>query len=108
LCHEEYDEGVDTSINLEPLTIEDRAEILKALSDANRIEILDMLSSETRCNCHFQEHLDLAANLLSYHLRILRDAGLIVGTKRGRWVDYALSIDAPHRIAASLPQGLRS
>lgn len=99
---------MDTSIELESLTVQDRAEVLKALSDSNRIEILDMLSSETRCNCHFQEHLDLAANLLSYHLRVLRDAGLIVGTKRGRWVDYALSIDAPRRIAASLPKGLRS
>lgn len=107
MSNEEYDEDVNTSIDLEPLTVEERSEVLKALSDPNRIEILDMLSSEMRCNCHFQEHLDLAANLLSYHLRILRDAGLIIGTKRGRWVDYTLSVDAPRRISAALPRGLQ-
>jgi len=67
-----------------------------------------MLSPQIRCNCHFQEQLDLAPNLLSYHLKVLRDAGLIVGTKRGRWVDYALTDTACDLVAAALPEGLRS
>jgi ArsR family transcriptional regulator len=94
-------------MDVEMLSLPVRTDILKALSDPNRIEILDMLSSRVHCNCHFQERLDLAANLLSYHLRVLRDAGLIVGTKRGRWVDYALAVDATDRIAAALPPGLK-
>lgn len=81
--------------------------MLKAVSDPTRLEMLDLLSSEVRCNCHFQEHLDLAPNLLSYHLRVLREAGLIVGTRRGRWVDYRLAPDAAELIAASLPSGLK-
>lgn len=84
-----------------------RAEILKAVSDPTRLEMLDLLSGEVRCNCHFQEHLDLAPNLLSYHLRVLREAGLIVGSKRGRWVDYRLAQDAAELLAAALPTGLQ-
>ena len=93
---------------LESTNLVARAEVLKAIADPTRLEILEMLSPQIRCNCHFQEHLDLAPNLLSYHLKVLRDAGLIVGTKRGRWVDYALTSDARNLVATALPEGLRS
>ena len=93
---------------LEATELSARAEVLKAVADPTRLEILEMLSPQIRCNCHFQEHLDLAPNLLSYHLKVLREAGLIIGTKRGRWVDYALTGDARNLIAAALPEGLRS
>ena len=66
-----------------------------------------MLSPEIRCNCHLQDQMDLAPNLLSYHLKILREAGLIVGTKRGRWVDYALTSQAKDLLASALPEGLQ-
>jgi ArsR family transcriptional regulator len=93
---------------LETTDLAARAEVLKAVADPTRLEILEMLSPQIRCNCHFQEHLELAPNLLSYHLKVLREAGLIVGTKRGRWVDYALTSDARDLIEAALPEGLRS
>ena len=98
---------MNTSTSLERLSLEERAAVFKALGDPIRLEILDMLSPQIRCNCHFQDELDLAPNLLSYHLRILREAGLIEGTKRGRWVDYDLTSDARARIAAALPGGMR-
>lgn len=104
----EYAVTVDTSTVLEQLDVASRAEVLKAVADPNRLDILDMLSREVRCNCHFQEHLDLAPNLLSYHLRVLREAGLIVGTRRGRWVDYALAPGAAQLVAAALPRELRT
>jgi ArsR family transcriptional regulator len=85
-----------------------RSGVLKAIADPTRIDILDMLSDGVRCNCHFQERLDLAPNLLSYHLRILREAGLIIGTRRGRWVDYELAPRAAETVAASLPSGLQT
>ena len=99
---------MNSSMVLEPTSLGARADVLKAVADPTRLEILEMLSPQIRCNCHFQEHLDLAPNLLSYHLKVLRDAGLIVGTKRGRWVDYALTENARGLIAAALPEGLRS
>jgi ArsR family transcriptional regulator, arsenate/arsenite/antimonite-responsive transcriptional repressor len=81
--------------------------LFQALSEPARLEILEMLSPEVCCNCHFQEQLDLAPNLLSYHLKVLREVGLIEGTKRGRWVDYALTPTARDLLAAALPRGLR-
>ena len=88
---------------VETMSFEERADLLKVIADPNRLEILEILSPEVRCNCHLQEILDLAPNLLSYHLKVLREAGLITGTKRGRWVDYELTPDAHARIAAALP-----
>ena len=85
------------------MTFDERADILKAIADPKRLEILEILSPEIRCNCHLQDVLDLAPNLLSYHLKVLREAGLIEGTKRGRWVDYELTPDAHARIAMALP-----
>ena len=40
--------------------------------------------------CDLRGEVPIAANLLSYHLRVLRDAGLVVAARRGRWVDYRL------------------
>jgi ArsR family transcriptional regulator len=102
-----YASLVKASSILEQTDLATRAEVLKAIADPTRIEILEMLSPQIRCNCHFQEELDLAPNLLSYHLKVLREAGLIAGTKRGRWVDYALTDNARDVIAAALPEGLR-
>lgn len=95
-----------SSMNLVSMNLEERAEVLKAVADPSRLEILEILSPEIRCNCHLQEVLDLAPNLLSYHLKVLREAGLIEGTKRGRWVDYALTPDAHARVASALPRDL--
>lgn len=40
--------------------------------------------------CDLHARVPVAANLLSYHLRVLRDAGLVTATRRGRWIDYQL------------------
>jgi ArsR family transcriptional regulator len=48
----------------------------------------------------------VAPNLLSYHLKVLREVGLIEGTRRGRWIDYAMMPQAAELIAAALPEGL--
>lgn len=96
------------STTIELMDLGQRAEVLKAIADPSRLEIFEILSPEIRCNCHLQEVLDLAPNLLSYHLKVLREAGLIEGTKRGRWVDYSLTSDAHERIAAALPKSSAS
>lgn len=55
--------------------------------------------------CELQEHFPIAANLLSYHLRVLREAGLVTTARRGRWIDYSLAPDAMARLRAALPGG---
>jgi ArsR family transcriptional regulator, arsenate/arsenite/antimonite-responsive transcriptional repressor len=95
-----------SSTDLETTSLESRAEMFGALSDPIRLSVLDELARGQRCVCELQEELDIAPNLLSYHLRILREAGLVEATRRGRWVDYRLSEDAGAMVAAALPSPL--
>ena len=90
------------SMVLEPTGVEaDQAAIVfAALADPVRLRILSVLADAGRCVCDIRSEVPLAANLVSYHLRVLREAGLIEGNRRGRWIDYHL---APH--AASLVAG---
>lgn len=75
----------------------------KALGDPTRLRILQVLADGDRCVCEVQEEVDVAANLLSHHLKVLREAGLVQAERRGRWVDYRLDADAVASVAASLP-----
>ena len=92
-----------TSIDIESRTVEKRAELFAALGDPLRLQILDALQVGRCCVCDLQEAVAIAPNLLSYHLRVLRESGLVVSQRRGRWVDYEIAEDATALIAASLP-----
>jgi ArsR family transcriptional regulator len=65
--------------------------VFKALSDPNRIRIVKMLQAGELCVCEVREVLDLSNSTVSKHLSILRDAGLILDTKDGKWVNYRLN-----------------
>jgi len=80
--------------------------LLQAMADPVRWTVLAMLAEAPRCVCKLQEQVPIAGNLLSYHLKVLREAGLVTTTRRGRWVDYALADDAPARMRAALPGAL--
>lgn len=76
------------------------------LADPVRWSVLSRLGGGTTCVCELQEQIPVAANLLSYHLKVLREAGLVTAAKRGRWVDYTLADDAGDRMRAALPGAL--
>jgi ArsR family transcriptional regulator len=78
-------------------------EVLQAVADPVRWAVLAMLVEQPRCVCKLQEQIPIAGNLLSYHLKVLREAGLVTTSRRGRWVDYTLAHDAPERMRAALP-----
>jgi ArsR family transcriptional regulator len=80
--------------------------VLQAVADPVRWAVLAMLVEEPRCVCKLQERIPIAGNLLSYHLKVLREAGLVTTSRRGRWVDYALAHDATERMRAALPGAL--
>ncbi|WP_027340103.1 ArsR/SmtB family transcription factor [Halonatronum saccharophilum] len=63
----------------------------KALSDGNRLRILDLLSCGQRCVCDLTEELDLSQPNISHHLKILKNVNLIDSIKKGRWVYYSLN-----------------
>ena len=65
-------------------------ERLQALSDEKRLRIIDALRAGERCVCQLTEGLGFGQSLLSHHLRVLREAGLVSDRKEGRWVHYSL------------------
>ena len=82
-----------------------RVDLLQAVADPVRWAVLEELGDATRCVCDIRERVPVPANLLSYHLKVLRDAGLVTARRRGRWIDYALAEDARERMRAALPGG---
>lgn len=67
--------------------------VLKALSDPNRLRIFSELMTGDSCNNELMDKLDLRANLLSHHLRVLSEAGLISSRRDridGRWIYYSI------------------
>jgi ArsR family transcriptional regulator len=83
--------------------VADCTALLGVVADPVRWRILAGLTGEPRCVCRIQDDVDVSASLLSYHLKVLREAGLINATRRGRWIDYTLAPGAHDRVAAALP-----
>lgn len=73
---------------------EETARLFHALSDPTRLGILERLRSGERCVCELMDSLDAAQSRLSFHLKVLREAGLVSDRRDGRWVYYTLSQDA--------------
>lgn len=69
-------------------------ELFHALSDETRLQIIELLRKGERCVCDLTDTLDAAQSRLSFHLRVLRDAGIVRDRKDGRWVHYELNRDA--------------
>src|SRR5438128_12171260 len=73
----------------------DRAvRLFHALSDGTRFSILQRLRLGERCVCELTDALDAAQSRLSFHLKVLKDAGLIADRREGRWMYYTLNHDA--------------
>ena len=69
----------------------DRAVVLfHALSDQTRLSILEMLRDGERCVCELQDELEAAQSRLSFHLRVLKEAGLVTDRREGRWAYYSI------------------
>jgi ArsR family transcriptional regulator len=69
-------------------------ELFHALSDETRLEIIELLRGGERCVCELTDTLDAAQSRLSFHLRVLKDAGIVRDRKDGRWVHYELDAEA--------------
>jgi ArsR family transcriptional regulator len=86
-------------------------ELFHALSDETRLEIVEMLGSGERCVCDLTDALDAAQSRLSFHLKVLKDAGIVRDRKDGRWVHYELDreafVEVEELIAAMKPEAKR-
>ena len=67
------------------------AQLFHALSDQTRLAILQRLRFGERCVCDLTDALDAAQSRLSFHLRVLKDAGLVTDRREGRWTYYTLN-----------------
>jgi len=89
---------------LEPPPVAASTTLLAIVAEPVRWTVLHRLAAGEACVCELQAVTAVAANLLSYHLKVLREAGLVTATRRGRWVDYRLADDAVARMSAALPR----
>jgi ArsR family transcriptional regulator len=77
-------------------------ELFHALSDETRLAIVQRLRGGERCVCDLTDLLDAAQSRLSFHLKVLKDAGLVADRRAGRWVHYSLNRDVFAEVQALL------
>ncbi len=77
-----------------PADLQCAADRFHALSDPTRLRIIGMLGIGERCVCELMAELDAAQSRLSFHLRVLKDAGLVTSRRDGQWMYYALRTEA--------------
>lgn len=65
----------------------------QALSDPTRLRILDLLAGGERCVCQLTEATGAAQSRLSFHLKALREAGLLRARRSGRWMYYSVDLE---------------
>ena len=81
-----------------------RLQLLKAVADPTRLAILDRLAAcGDRCHGDLELDLDVPTNRMSFHLKVLREAGIVESFRLGRRVSYRLTDRVLERIHAALP-----
>ena len=63
----------------------------RALGDTTRLRIIEQLASGERSVSDLMGRLDLGQSLMSHHLRILRESGLVTDRRAGRWIHYSIA-----------------
>ena len=78
-----------------PVNLETLANQLKVLAEPKRLLIFNLLMEGVQCNCELGDSLDMAPNLISHHLSVLRQAGLVDverDASDSRWVYYSVNL----------------
>jgi ArsR family transcriptional regulator, arsenate/arsenite/antimonite-responsive transcriptional repressor len=84
------------------LTARDRtrtSQLFHALSDETRLRLLELLTDGEQCVCDLTDALKTGQSRLSFHLKTLKDVGLLTDRRDGRWVYYALSAEAVEELS---------
>jgi ArsR family transcriptional regulator, arsenate/arsenite/antimonite-responsive transcriptional repressor len=81
------------------LDIARSARLFHALSDETRLSIIQRLRLGERCVCDLTDAMDAAQSRLSFHLKVLKESGLVTDRREGRWMYYTLNPDALAEIA---------
>jgi ArsR family transcriptional regulator len=79
----------------------DEVKVLQAIAEPTRLAIVRQLASAGEvCACDFGDCCDVTQPTVSHHLKVLREAGVVRGERRGTWIYYRLESRAASRIAA--------
>lgn len=65
--------------------------VFKALSDETRLRTIKLLEQGELCVCHIVAALDMSQSKVSFHLRVLKEAGLVKDRREGKWMHYRLN-----------------
>jgi ArsR family transcriptional regulator, arsenate/arsenite/antimonite-responsive transcriptional repressor len=85
--------------------------LFHALSDETRLALLDRLKDGERCVCELTDAMKAGQSRLSFHLKVLKEAGLLQDRREGRWMYYSLNPDAIEELedlVAALKQAAKS
>jgi ArsR family transcriptional regulator len=66
-------------------------QLFHALSDETRLKIVGKLLLGEQCVCNLMDTLDAGQSRLSFHMKTLKDAGLVTDRRDGRWIHYSLN-----------------
>lgn len=84
------------------LNYEVNAKIFKALSDPNRLKIIDILSCGEKCACDILENFEFTQPTLSHHMKVLIDCKLVKSRKEGLWNYYTLDNTSANKLVLYL------
>lgn len=73
------------------LNYDENSKIIKALSDANRLKIIDILSCGEKCACDILNYFEFTQPTLSHHMKVLIECELVEFRKEGLWNYYSLN-----------------
>ena len=65
----------------------------KALSDPNRLRIIQLLTYGEQCGCELLDQMQISQSTLSHHMKMLEDSGLVSSVRKGKWSHYSLNRD---------------
>ena len=94
----------------DPLDLKDLSRYLKILSDPTRLKLFSILLQGVHCNCELSSLTGLSNNLISHHMHVLVDAGLVIATRKpddARWILYAINRELLDRFQNGLSAFLK-
>lgn len=83
---------------------DNNAKIFKALSDTNRLQIINILSCGEKCACRLLDYFDFTQPTLSHHMKVLMECGLVNSRKEGTWNYYSLNSENANEVLKFLDE----
>ena len=71
--------------------LEQALRLFRALGDETRLRLIERLREGEQCVCDLTDELEAGQSRLSFHLKTLKDAGVVTDRRQGRWIYYALN-----------------